>query len=125
MSVPKITADNIQKLLNDAAKELSEDLEQEAKKEYIELLTKELMSAEAIEFTDRMNAYFAKEDLKDEDGNPIRITHPTNFSERINWDASKQDVMFIMTEEEDRWFRVDALYGNNILSRLGFKYTSR
>jgi hypothetical protein len=121
----KLDPSNLEKFVNQHINEWREELEREGLNEHIEALSQKLQSSEALEFTQRMNKYFAKEDLKDEDGNPIRIQHPHGFASRISWDSSGKSAFFDMTEEEDRWFRADALYGNNILKELGFKYTNR
>jgi hypothetical protein len=82
-----------------------------------------LKSAIASEgdFTDRMNNMFAEKGLKDEDGAPIRVKSPIEaLNEAVDENGR---IKFKMTVEEDRWFRSNKLYGNDILRKLDIKYS--
>jgi hypothetical protein len=72
-------------------------------------------------FTEKMNDMFAAKNLKDADGVPIRVKNPIEaLNEAVDEDGR---IKFMMSPEEDRWFRADKLYGNNILGKLGIKYS--
>jgi len=80
-----------------------------------------LESEEANSFTMRMNEMFKSRGLKDEDGNFVRVENPRAAFDRDQYSH---------TEDEERWWRSQELYGpalglGNILKELGFKYTSK
>lgn len=115
---------NLVKSVKDLVSDLEEELKEEVGNEAINQLNEVLESGEAIEFTDRVNQLFKEKGLKDEKGNLLQVERPTNIASRIIWEEDGQIAKFDLSVAEDRWFRANALYGNNILEKLGFKYTN-
>ena len=102
-----------------------EDYEQELMfimaPEIAEALAKAVSSAEAQAFTKKMNEQYEDNNDLNEDGSPKRIETPVDLMNRM---APNNDgtVRFVMSQEEDMWFKANKLFGDDILGKLGFEY---
>jgi len=103
-------------------------LEQEQAREIIDAsiqnLINGLRSSEADGFTRRINDFYVKQNLTDENGNIIKVSTPGEALRRIIMNYDQHTGEFSLSPEEERWLRSDKLYGKNILGRLGFQYTN-
>lgn len=107
----------------DFINEFVDKIKIQVSKDGLEDLSDLLAGSEAAAFTQRMNKIYEDNKIVDEYGNVLTIQHPTNLKSRVNWTEDNIGTLEI-TEEEDRWFRADASYGQDIIGKLGFKYIS-
>jgi len=100
--------------------ELKEEVEQNA----IEESVKQLVTSveEESGFTNKANKIFEQQKVVDGAGNPLKVENPGRTLSRID---PKSGAEITLTAEEDRWLRSNKLYGDDVLKRLGFKYTNR
>lgn len=99
--------------------ETVDQLKNENFKESVELLQNSFDSTEAAEFTNNTNKMFKRKQLKDDNGNPIEIKNPSSaLKQAISYG---DEVECELSEEQERWFRANQLYGNNILKKSGFE----
>lgn len=113
---------DIDKILNELINEMGEEVLTEAINERVLELDEMLNSGEAKEFTRKMNETFRKNETKDENGDLVQLSIPSDMVNKLIWNSDGRTAVFELTVEEDRWFRADALYGKNLLDALGFKY---
>lgn len=85
-------------------------------------LQEALNSADAIAFTIKMNQLYKDKGITDDNGEPLTISHPRDLAIKLSPDGLSGS--FDLTPEEDRWLRANQLYGEDILGKLGFKYTN-
>jgi hypothetical protein len=86
-------------------------------------LKEALESPEARSFTDKINKLYEEQGIKDDDGEPLILEHPSDLVNKISWDSNNKESYFSITTNEDQWIRANKLYGSDILGKLGFKYT--
>ena len=86
-------------------------------------LIEAVKSAEAAAFTIKMNELYKVQNTKDDNGNIKKISTPADLGSRMEPEG-ENTWSFIMSLEEDRWFRANQLFGDDILGKLGFKYTN-
>ena len=105
-----------------AAKSIDE-FKQESIQEFADQLRKLLRSGKASMSARKLNNLFSSRNHVDDDGNPISVASPADIADKI---VIVDDVIMIaLTQDEDRWFRADSIFGDNILSELGIKYRQR
>lgn len=112
----------LESLLMNFIEDESDELLQEFSKESIYELQEAFSSAEAIQFTVKMNKFYEDQGILDDYGEPLTIQHPENLQNKIAWNADGSGGTIEFTEAEERWLRANQLYGNNILGKLGFNY---
>lgn len=103
----------IKKMIADLMEECRTELEYEGAEESVEVLQDALRSGTAIEFTESMNKQL-----------PNPIDNPANAFSDIAWSDDRKHAQVDLTPEEERWLRANKLYGNDMLGKLGFKYTN-
>jgi hypothetical protein len=116
----KISIDQFKKLLTDFIPEAEIQAKVEGLAEAVDELHAILGSPKITVFTDKINKMFEEKKMVDEDGNPLRVENPQSAFDGFRIDGDL--VHFTLTEEQDRWFRSNQLYGDDILGKLGFKY---
>ena len=78
-------------------------------------------SGKATAFTKKANKMFREKNLTDDEGNPITVENPGPALSDLTID--KTEIRIELSAAQERWFRANQLYGNDILGKLGFKYT--
>ena len=89
----------------------------------VDQLCEIVQSSEAQLFTSKMNKQYRDEKTIGADGEIIQVKTPTDLRSRMRLLADG-NYQFNMSLEEDRWFRANQLFGNNITKKVGFKYTN-
>jgi hypothetical protein len=116
-------AEDLEQYLLDMIEEQKQAISEDSGKDSVQELQEALSSGEAIAFTARMNQLYKDQGIKDDDGNPLTVQHPEDLPAKMSWDSGGLSGTVSITPEEDRWIRANQLYGNDILGKLGFKYT--
>ena len=89
----------------------------------VKQLSDAVESQEAKNFTMIMNNIYKMENMTDEDGVVITISTPLGLESRIT-SNSDGTFNFSMTSAEDRWFRANKTFGDDILGKINFKYNN-
>ena len=116
-------AEDLEQYLMETIEEQKQAISEDGGKDSVQELQEALSSADAIAFTTKMNQLYKDQGIKDDDGNPLTIQHPQDLPAKISWASNGLSGDVSLTPEEDRWIRANQLYGNDILGKLGFKYT--
>lgn len=103
--------------------QLSQQLFVELSGAAVDILCEAIESPEAEAFTLKMNQRYKSENTIGPDGKIVQVKTPSNLRNRIQ-KLDNDNYQLIMSIEEDRWFRANQLFGNNIIGKVGFKYTN-
>lgn len=112
--------EGVDKLLEEAEAQALEEAFDEA----ISDLISGLDSADVQRSVNRINDFYRKKGVKDEDGNIVQVSSPAAAVKNMTIKRDKLIGQIELSSEEERWFRSDKLYGENILKKLGFDYNN-
>ena len=115
-------SDHFKKLITEFIETCKSEVLLDGSKAAVDGLEEALNSSDAIAFTEKMNKLYEKQGITDSNGDILTLQHPNDFASRVILNPDGKGT-FSITSEEDRWIRANQLYGNNILGKLGFKYT--
>lgn len=105
---------NIEDIINDILNEEMNII----KMDEIETIQDALQSNEAAEFTEWINNYFAKNNIKDNDGNILELTTPTLNGKIIE---VENGIAIELSDNDDKWFRANMLFGD-LFRNIGITY---
>lgn len=108
------------KSLKNFASERVNELRVAGVHDFADALRELLRSGRANMSARKLNQLFKDRNHVDENGELIRVANPAEIADKII--VVGDVVMIALTQDEDRWFRADAIFGSNILSELGIKY---
>ena len=105
----------ISNLIDDTLSELQDQLASDAINDLANAIEDD------VAFTAVANALFKSNNVLDSDGNIVKVDNPADAIRNIVIVNGSGNL--VLTEAEDRWLRANKIYGKDILSLMGFKYT--
>ena len=111
---------NFSRNLEKFATECIDDFKLTSIHDFAEELKKLLKSGRAGMSAKRLNQLFKERNHTDGNGQLITVANPSEIADKIT--VVDGIIMIALTQDEDRWFRADVLFGNDILAELGIKY---
>lgn len=105
---------SFEKFFEDMLSDIADDVVKERNKDLVEELQAALQSQNAEDSANLINRLFEQNDLKDSEGNPIRVGDPKTIADQI--EIVENHIEIPLTEDQRRFIAADVLYGLNAIN---------
>lgn len=102
------------KFFKDVLSDISDDVKKEYAEDLAEDIKANLQSQNAKASAELINRLFEQNDLKDSEGNSIRVGDPSTIADQI--EIIEDYLQIPLTEDQRRFIAADVLYGLNAVN---------